>query len=842
MFGIAAIGGDGEYYVGLASSEYYLGGGEPPGKWVGAGAGALGLSGRVHEREFRRLMRGFSPNDNEALVQNAGQDNHRAGWDLTFSAPKSVSILWSQLGEGERALLQATQQRAVEAALSYLQDVAAWTRTGKGGAVWQKAGLTIATFEHASSRAQDPQLHTHCVLANVGVRSDGATSALETRPLYLHQHQADALYRAELAAGIERELGYRIERKKSWFEVAGISDELIEAFSKRRAAIFEALRDRADLGLPGSMSSAGAREKAALSTRETKEHIARKELFEQWQRAGGLLGFSLGALPRLSPEERFAPEVREVELCAEVLAQAITGATSQQTTFTEREFVRRAAQEALGTGLGAESIREVVRLYLLGQEQGLASGDAAVALGVGSGGEHRFTTRDTFELEQRMLAAVEASRGRAQSLSEESVRSAERFRTLSDEQRAALHFVTREPGSIKAVVGMAGTGKSYLLGAVREAFEKEGYAVIGAALAGKVACELEEGSGIKSTTLHGLLYELDAGRARGRSPLHQKSVVVVDEAAMASNCQIARLVEETQKCGARLILVGDARQLQAIEQGGAFKSIAERLGAAKLETILRQDGEDAAWQKAAIQDFAAGRAAAALGAYQERGRVTVTTTARQAMSRAVDDWQKLGGAERPAEHLLIAARRIEVRALNRKAQAARASLGRLGASSLEVGEQRFHAGDRVLFTRNHRVLGIENGNLGTVEAVDLKRRSLTVRLDKGTTVTVGITDYQHLELGYAITTHKGQGTTVRANVYVLAGGPMQDLHLSYVQASRAKAQTRFYMHRAEAGEELTALIEKMSRSREKYLAHDVGAWPRVGQQLEHGHGPMQGAA
>ena len=443
-------------------------------------------------------MRGFSPRDNHPLVQNAGRDNHRAGWDLTFSAPKSVSILWSQLDEPRRAVLQALQQRAVEAALSYLQDEAAWTRTGRDGAVWKKAQLAIATFEHAASRAQDPQLHTHCVLANVGVRADGATSALETRPLYLHQHQADALYRAELAAGIERELGYRIERKKTWFEVAGISDELIEAFSKRRAAIFEALRDRAALGLPGDASSAEAREAAALSTRETKEHIARKKLFEQWQRAGGLLGFSLSALPRLSPEERFAPDVREGELCAKVLTRSLTGATAQQSTFTERELVRRVAQEALGTGLGAEPIREAVSSYLLGQEQGLSPCDAATPLGMGRDGEQRFTTRETYELERRMLAAVETSRGRARPLSEESVRAAERFRTLSEEQRAALRFLTRESGSIKAVIGMAGTGKSYLLGAVREAFEKEGYTVIGAALAGKVARELEEGSGIRS--------------------------------------------------------------------------------------------------------------------------------------------------------------------------------------------------------------------------------------------------------------------------------------------------------------------------------------------------------
>ncbi|MCC7144495.1 MAG: relaxase domain-containing protein [Candidatus Eisenbacteria bacterium] len=817
MFGITAIAGQGEYYIGLAAEDYYLGGGEPPGKWVGKGAKALGLSGRVEKPTFRNLLRGMDARD-QPLVQNAGAESHRPGWDLTFSAPKSVSILWSQLRPQGRRILQTLQQRAVEAALGYLEAEAAWTRTGRNGISWQKVRLVLATFEHGTSRAQDPQLHTHCVLMNVGVREDGETSALETRPLYLHQHQADALYRADLAAGIERELGFRVGRKKHWFEVIGVPEDLIQRFSTRRRAILDFLRERRESGLSGDLASAEAREAAALATRESKAHVPRKELFRAWRHLGQEQGFRLGAIPRLSPEQRLDRARQTVQVQREALVRSLTLLCAEHASFRQRDLIRKLAQEVLGIGLDAGGVRGLVQAYLTDQQLGLGSGQRVVPLGPGRDREPRFTTRQVFALEERMLAAVSASRECGTPLSEWSVRAAELSRHLSREQSTALRALTLGPGSIQVLVGMAGSGKSFLLGAVREAYEREGYRVLGAALAGKAAAELETSAGIPSTTLHALLSTL------GRMDpwvLGPRTVLVVDEAAMASNQQIARLVEATQRVPARLLLVGDPRQLQAIEQGGAFASIAGRLGAAELSTIRRQEGEDARWQQTAIQDFAAGRAQAALRAYEAHGRVTVTPTARQARRLAVADWETFGGAVHPAEHLLLAAKRADAEALNARAQALRARQGLLGREYLEVGEQRIHQGDRVLLTRNARLLGVRNGDLGTVDALSFDQNAITVRLDHGRQVRLDLSHYPHLALGYAITTHKGQGMTVRGNTYVLVGGAMQDLHLSYVQASRAKGQTRFYVERKDAGEELGALMTRMSRSRAKVMAHEV---------------------
>lgn len=837
MFGITPIRGQGEYYLGLAAEDYYLAGGEPPGRWVGRGAVELGVSGRVRKEEFRALLQGFSPRTHGPMVQNAGDESRRPGWDLTFSAPKSVSVLWSQLEEGERRVLQGLQQRAVEAALSYLESEAAWTRTGWNGTRWERAQLAVATFEHGTSRAQDPQLHTHCVLLNVGVREDGSTSALETRPLYLHQHQADALYRTELAAGIARDLGYRVERTQRWFEVAGVSSTVLAAFSQRRTEILQALAEREARGLSGDPESAQARESAALATRAAKEQVPRKELFAIWQARAAQLGFSAADLPRLSAEERVAPARRQAETTRELLTRALAEVTREQASFRTRDLVRAVAQEALSTGLGAGAVRAGVAAYLEGRGVGLERRLQVVRLGTPPDHEPRFATREVVALERAMLARVLLSKERGPPLSEAAVRAAESKTTLTEEQRAALWHLTRTPGLVKVLVGRPGTGKSFLLAAVREAFACEGYTVLGAALAGKAASGLQASAQIPSTTLHELLFRLDAGSAATGWALTAKTLIVVDEAAMASNAQIARLIQRTTDAGARLLLVGDAKQLQAIEQGGAFRGIAARLGAAELTTLRRQVGEDAAWQKDAIGDFGEGRAEAALRAYQARGRVLVTNTARQARTRAVMDWETGGGAANPEQHLLLAGTRSDAALLNQNAQAVRARRGFLGGEELWVGPVRFHVGDRVLFTRNARVLGVENGNLGTVLVVDARRGIMTVHLDKGRVLAVNTELYPHLELGYALTAHKGQGITAPGNVHVVTAGLMQDLHLTYVEASRARGATRFYAPKAEAGEELARLIRQMSRSREKELAHDVRAkaGPPRGHETVHEH-------
>ena len=172
-----------EYYEELAKDDYYTKGGEPPGKWIGRGALSLMLSTYIDTVDYRRIFNGFDP-DGEKLCENAG-NNHRAGWDLTFSAPKSVSILWARADEEIRKAIQAAQQTAVEQALTFIEEHAAYTRRGKGGKTLERTtGLIAATFEHSTSRAQDAQLHTHCLIANLSERHDGTWGTLESKPFF----------------------------------------------------------------------------------------------------------------------------------------------------------------------------------------------------------------------------------------------------------------------------------------------------------------------------------------------------------------------------------------------------------------------------------------------------------------------------------------------------------------------------------------------------------------------------------------------------------------------------------------------------------------------------------
>jgi len=807
LLSIAKISGtgQGDYYLNLASEDYYLKGGEPPGKWYGEGAKELGLTGEVKSKDFRNLLSGHSPDGKEKLVQNAGVDNRQSSWDLTFSAPKTVSVAWSQSEGEQRKAFQEVHGQAVQAALNYLEDEAAVTRRGKGGEIKEKASLAVATFEHGTSRAQDPNLHTHALVMNVAVREDGTTGTLQSKDLFQSKMAAGAVYRAELAKGIEQDnrLGFETKKYRSWFEIEGVSGELKDEFSKRRKDVEAALEE-------AGMKGAKASKIAALNTRESKEEISRENLFSDWRETGEKLGFSTRELGELKGE---IPKRNEEAEKLEAFNNSVQKLTDSKAHFSRRDLVRAVAEEAQGRGLGAEEVFQTIA------EQ-IKNNDNIVELGRVSG-EQRFSTKEMLALEKGMIDGVERSKHSGfKLLKDVSLESVFKKREgISDEQKEAVRHITQRQGSVQAVSGMAGTGKSFMLGAAKEAWEAEGLTVRGAALSGKAASGLQEGSGIQSDTIHKTLYDLDSGRLS----LNKNSVLVIDEAAMVGTRQMAKLVQEAERAGAKLVLVGDARQLQAVEAGGAFKAISERVGEAKLSTIRRQDEK---WSREVVQSFAAGDARAGLKEFAKRGQLHVEATGVRAEEKLIKHWRGQG-VEKPEENLILAGTNLEASELNKKAQLARFSAGKLGEDSVSVNSERVFSGDRILFTKNSRLLGVKNGDLGEVTSIDSKTHTLFAKLDNKRTVRVQLEDYNHLKLGYAVTTHKAQGTTTN-NSFILAGGMMQDRELSYVQVSRAKGKTQIYTSEAEAGENLTELSKQMSKSRQKDLASDV--LPKVQRQ------------
>ena len=879
MLSIGTMGkGQERYYLDLAREDYYLEGGEPPGRWWGRGAGLLGLKTVVEREDLSRLFQGFGPGG-KPLVQNAGKDNRQCGWDLTFSAPKSVSVLWSQADQETRRIIQEAQHSAVQAALSYLQSEASFSRIGKGGMEHVRAGLVVATFEHGTSRALDPQLHTHCLVLNVGTRNDPKnkldTGTILSRPFYRHKMTAGVMYRVQLAYELERRLGVECVRDGDCFSLSGVPKPVLEHFSKRRAEIERVLEAH-------NMESSSAAAFASLSTRKVKDIVPpRSELFHDWQEEVNEHGFGPDAVNRVINRPRLSRD--QTETFAQALNESIEKLIETQSHFAARELLRFTAQAMQGAGMNAATVQELT-------DRVLATSSTFVALGT-SRGEQRYTTREMLDVEAQLLHDVGLSKsnhshmidpkhvdrvltkyaGRRSAIVEEAkyhasqvVRAATGKRTkhiershvigdtrhtLSEEQKNAVRHLTQNTGGVQVLSGMAGTGKTTTLRACREVWENADYRVLGVSLAGKAARELQKGSGIKSTTIATLellmdpqldLYKL---KQHGKHALRTvvglpswkptpfridaKTVLVVDEAGMVGTRLMARLVEAVTKGGGKLVLVGDARQLQPIEAGGPFATVAKTLGQAELKKISRQqDWKD----RQVVYDAADGKAESALKSLGERGLLHVADNRSNAMEKLVANWAARE-AKDPKNGLIFCGRNEEAIDLNRRCQKERIRAGLIEQRhQIQIGEEHIHVGDRVQLLKNSTKLDVRNGDIATVIGVNALRNTVTVTSDEGGRVVIPLSKYKIQEgehrgevavrLGYAVTSHKGQGTTVD-RAYVLMGGAMQDREISYVQLSRSRQETKVYVDKFEAGTDLADLARKMSQSRAKGLAHAV---------------------
>jgi Ti-type conjugative transfer relaxase TraA len=430
----------------------------------------------------------------------------------------------------------------------------------------------------------------------------------------------------------------------------------------------------------------------------------------------------------------------------------------------------------------------------------------------------RYSTREMVKIERGMASSADAlAQARGHGVAERHVAAALSARPfLSEEQREAVRHVTGEE-RIAAVVGRAGAGKSTMLSAAREAWEREGFSVYGAALSGKAAEGLEESSGIASRTLA----SWENGWNAGKGELGKGDIFVIDEAGMVSSRQLARFAGEAERTGAKIVLVGDPEQLQPIQAGAAFRALAERVGFAELEGVRRQ-AED--WQRAASVAFARYRTEEGLSAYAERGVVHLAETREDARAEIVRDVvadmdERAGGSRIVLAHL-----RADVRELNQAIRTARQERGELAGErsySTNDGERKFAAGDRILFLENNRDLAVKNGMHGTVEKAEEGR--LTVRLDntkgpgQGRAVSVSMGDYAAIDHGYATTIHKSQGATVD-RAYVLASETM-DRHLAYVAMTRHRDSATLYAGREEF-RDFAALSGRLSRARAKETTLD----------------------
>jgi Ti-type conjugative transfer relaxase TraA len=421
--------------------------------------------------------------------------------------------------------------------------------------------------------------------------------------------------------------------------------------------------------------------------------------------------------------------------------------------------------------------------------------DEMVALGLDDKGRERFTTQEMLALESRMIErSMELAETKTHVVGEALQLKALSQKSLTLEQKIAFDHIVDE-GGLKCMVGFAGTGKSYLLGAARDAWESKGYSVHGVTLSGIASQNLEGSSGIASRTFASRCHYWD----KGEQSLTSKDILVVDEAGMLSSRQMTRLMDEAQAGGAKVVLVGDPQQLQAIEAGAAFRAISERTHYVELTDIRRQREE---WQREATKEFALGKTADAIDRYAKHSHLHDFETSAYAKTALVEVWNDARLAQPEKTQIMLAYNRNDVLELNQSARALRHAQGELGkdvAMMTERGERSFAEHDRVYFLKNDKSLGVMNGTLGTIEAT--KDNTLTIRLDKdshkvndlGRKVSVTMEHYNHLDYGYAATIHKAQGVTVDRS-YVLAS-KFLDSHSSYVAMSRHRESADLFYGR-----------------------------------------------
>ncbi|THD09305.1 MobF family relaxase [Metallibacterium scheffleri] len=597
-----------DYYADLAkAAEYYDGAGRVPSRWLGAGAVLQNLHGEVGRDALRDQLAGkvrdADCNARQLGINRAGDFQHRGGWDFAVSAPKSVSI--ESLVHSNGAVQEA-HRRAVSAVVAYLERYGAAARIN--GQHVATGNLTIAAYDHVSSRSGDPQLHTHLLVANVTHDHGGRARSVSNERLLEHRAAADAVYHATLSRELQA-LGYSVRHDRAGHvEIASYSPEQLADFSTRSREIEASLAAR---GQTRESSSAEARQVAALATRAPKNTPETREAHAaRWQAQAQAFGLTPAHRDQAAP----TPSAWDV---ARIARDSVREAAEH---LNERESVMRPAdinREAARASAGRCTWTDI--------ESAMADALARGELIRGEDG--RITTRDALAVESETDAGLESGRGDHREVMtgcqfDQALAKFERSRgfALSDEQRGAARMILTGDDRYQGVQGLAGTGKTTLLAFVREAAESQGWRVIGHSSGAEQAATMQRESGIQSTTTASWLLESERDSTAAGD---QKVLIVMDEAGQAGSRQFLAALSTTERAGARMIALGDHYQHQSVEAGRAFARGQAHMPVATLgaASIRRQRTDEA---KAAVARVLAGDHASAV-----RGLRTVEVRSAQ---------------------------------------------------------------------------------------------------------------------------------------------------------------------------------------------------------------------
>jgi conjugative relaxase-like TrwC/TraI family protein len=857
---------------GNARENYYTEGEQIRGQWHGRLAERWGLHGEVREEHFQRLSEGQHPSTWEQLIrrqpareymnrrgEKVSAMEHRAGWDATFSAPKSVSLT-ALVGRDDR--VREAHRQSVGVALDELERYVQ-ARIG-GNLPAETTGKWIAAkFEHDSARPVNgyaaPQLHTHAVFFNLTETDDGDAHALQPRELYKTQQYATTVYRSELAHRLKG-LGYEIERgENNQPEIKGYSKEYLEASSPRRQQIEEHLAKENQRG-------AGAAQVAAHQTREGKLELSHEEMQDRHKAMAAHFGNQPERVVEAAREhgERLqqAPEEKAI---GQAVAYSREKNLERDAVAEERDLLADALKRSMGDATVAEVKAEFENLVQTGdfiETSNRAPGRA-------------FTTSEMIDHERNTIQVMRAGQNQHEPIARFETRRdiVQDHSHLSESQRAAVEQILSSRDQVTALEGVAGAGKTTSLSAIREAADREGYIVEGFAPTSHAAQKLGE-AGIESNTLQ---WHLTRSEEQHDG---QKRLYVLDESSLASTKQMNEFLHRLKE-NDRVLLVGDTRQHEAVEAGRPYQQLQEAgIATARLDEIVRQ--KDPALREV-VEQLSRGQVRDAMEKLDAQGRVHEIPERDQRLKEIAREY-----AAKPEGTLVVSPDNESRRAINQIIHQEMQTRGQVGtheykqrvlvarqeitgadrqwAAQYEVGdvvrytrgskthgigageyarveaanerenlvkvkrdngeqvsydprrlhgvtlyretERGFSQGDRVQFTAPNRAQHIANRELGTIEKID-DSGNLRVRLDSGRTVALNIKENLHLDYGYAVTSHSSQGQTAdRVLVHVdteQAGEKLVNRRLAYVAVSRGRYDAQLYTN------DKTHLTEHLSR-------------------------------
>lgn len=728
-----------------ATQSYYQQGQAVQGEWQGQMAESFGLKGAVTEAAFAQLAEGRHPEFGEQLVRHrfaseqANADStttktveHRAGWDATFSAPKSVSLT-ALVGGDER--VREAHREAVTVALAELERYTQ-ARIGGNHAAETTGKFVAAKFEHDTARPVDgysaPQLHTHAVIFNVTERADASTRALQERAFFQSQQFATAVYQAELTYRL-RALGYEIEAGRSGApEIKGYSQEYLDASSPRSQQI----RDHLD---KHGVSGAEAAEIAAHTTRDSKLTLTKKETLEAHKQLAAQYGNQASrviaeAQSRVQNEaQTIDPEGLDRQARAR---QAVTYARDinfeREAVVDERQLMRDALRRGMGETTYADIRTEFERRR--GEGEFLQTGRDK------HGGARRFTTPAMIAIERENVVLMRAGQNTVEPilLETQAAVKAHSRAFFNASQRTVVQEVLTSRDRIHGLQGLAGTGKTSTLAAIREGAQLGGYAVEGFAPTGRAAQQLRD-AGISADTLQGFLAR---GSRKQEEDAASRHLYLLDESSLASTRQVSAFLK---KIGPedRVLVIGDTRQHQSVDAGRAFEQLQEAgLRTAKLDMIVRQKDPGLL---AAVQHLASGQTREAVQLLGEQGRITEIVAAKERIRAIAKDY-----AASPDKTLIVSPDNASRRAINEAVRIELQTAGKVSRDSYllttlvprseltgtdRAWAARYQVGDVIEYSRGSTVEGIKRGSQATVLAVNARENILTVRQTDGQSVT-----------------------------------------------------------------------------------------------------------